>query len=425
MSVPELDPASQTSAVVLPVTGNADNVTGSLPFGIYTSSSDFISGAVDQVAYTYKKLGGDVLDLEITEGNVYAAYEEAVLEYSYLLNVHQSKNVLSDFLGNTTGTFDQDGELKDGPLKDQLSGSEVTLKFPSFNFGYARRIADGISEEAGVGGNSTFYSASIDITENVQDYDLQAIVESASADPSSSFYNLVGANPNFEKVLIKRVFYRTPRAMWRFYGYYGGINTVGNLSNYGQYTDDSTFEIIPVWQNKLQAMAYEDALYTRLSHWSYELRNNIIRLFPIPSANDVKKIWFEFTIPSDSFTEGEVKIGMNGINNINTLPLANIPYENINSIGKQWIRRFALSIAKETLGQVRSKIATIPIPNESVTLNGPALVSEAKDEQDKLREELKAVLDELTYSKLMESDANLVDNANKIISSIPMVIFVG
>jgi hypothetical protein len=425
MSVPDLDPISQTSAVILPATGTLTSVTGTLPYGIYSTSGDFVSGAADQVAYVYKKLGGDVLDLEITEGNVYASYEEAVLEYSYLLNIHQSKNVLSDFLGNTTGTFDQDGELKDGDLKNILSGTHVTLKFPEFNFGYARRVADGISEEANVGGNSTVYSASIDVTENVQDYDLQVIVESASADVSSSFYGKVGENPNFTKVLVKRVFYKTPRAMWRFYGYYGGLNTVGNLSNYGQYTDDSTFEVIPVWQNKLQAMAYEDALYTRLSHWSYELRNNKIRLFPIPSANDVKKIWFEFTVPSDSFTEGEYKIGMNGINNMNTLPLANIPYENINSIGKQWIRRFALSLAKETLGQVRSKIATIPIPGESVTLNGPALISEAKEEQEKLREELKGVLDELTYSKLMESDAGLVDNANKIQEKIPLAVYVG
>ncbi len=425
MSVPDLDPISQTSAVILPATGTLTSVAGTLPYGIYAASGDFISGAADQVAYVYKKLGGDILDLEITEGNVYASYEEAVLEYSYLLNIHQSKNVLSDFLGNTTGTFDQDGELKDGTLKNTLSGTHVTLKFPEFNFGYARRVADGISEEANIGGNSTVYSASIDTAANVQDYNLQTIVESASADVSSSFYGKVGANPNFTKVLIKRVFYKTPRAMWRFYGYYGGLNTVGNLSNYGQYTDDSTFEVIPAWQNKLQAMAYEDALYTRLSHWSYELRNNNIRLFPIPSANDVKKIWFEFTVPTDSFSEGEVKIGMDGINNMNTLPLANVPYGNINSIGKQWIRRFALSLAKETLGQVRSKIATIPIPGESVTLNGPALVSEAKEEQEKLREELKGVLDELTYSKLMESDATLIENTNKIQEKIPLAVYVG
>ena len=28
-----------------------------------------------------------------------------------------------------------------------------------------------------------------------------------------------------------------------FYGYYGGLNTVGDLASYGQYADDSTFPI--------------------------------------------------------------------------------------------------------------------------------------------------------------------------------------
>jgi hypothetical protein len=41
----------------------------------------------------YKKLGGDVVDIELTNANVYAAYEEAVLEYSYIINMHQGKNV--------------------------------------------------------------------------------------------------------------------------------------------------------------------------------------------------------------------------------------------------------------------------------------------------------------------------------------------
>ena len=91
---------------------------------IYSSNTDFLSGAVDQVAYAYKKLGGDVLDIELKSDNIYAAYEEAVLEYSYIVNVHQSKNVLASVLGNTTGTFDHDGALKSG---DGLSLSLIHI----------------------------------------------------------------------------------------------------------------------------------------------------------------------------------------------------------------------------------------------------------------------------------------------------------
>jgi hypothetical protein len=60
MAFPTLTPTSETSAIVLPVTGTAGDVASSLPFGIYTTDA-FISGAVDQVAYTYRKLGGDIL----------------------------------------------------------------------------------------------------------------------------------------------------------------------------------------------------------------------------------------------------------------------------------------------------------------------------------------------------------------------------
>jgi hypothetical protein len=82
-------------------------------------------------------------------------------------------------------------------------------------------------------------------------------------------------------------------------------------------------------------------------------------------------------------------------------------------------------LTKEILGQIRSKFATVPIPGESVTLNGPALISEGREEQEKLREELKTVLDELTYTKLMTGDAELVEAVNNIEKQIPNLIFVG
>jgi hypothetical protein len=110
---------------------------------------------------------------------------------------------------------------------------------------------------------------------------------------------------------------------------------------------------------------------------------------------------------------------------MNTIPFANIPYANINSIGKQWIRRFALALCKETLGQIRSKFATVPIPGESVTLNGTALISEAREEQTNLRGELSDVLDQLTYQALAAKDSEISDNVNSLSQKIPAGVFVG
>ena len=215
--------------------------------------------------------------------------------------------------------------------------------------------------------------------------------------------------------------------MWRFYGYFGGLNTVGNMSSYGQYADDSTFEVIPPWQNKLQAVAYEDAIYTRNSHYSFELKNNKLRIFPEPNTGSPDAVWVQFTIPEDAWTEGQDGQYSNtdGINNLNTMPFANIPFRNINSIGKQWIRRFALAVAKEMLGQIRGKFATIPIPGDSVTLNANDLLSQSKDEQEKLREELKTVLDELTYNKIAIMEAETIEAGNRTLKNVPNEIYAG
>ena len=118
--------------------------------------------------------------------------------------------------------------------------------------------------------------------------------------------------------------------------------------------------------------------------------------------------------------------GIGGVNNLNTLPFENIPYTNINSIGKQWIRRYALALSKEMLGQIRGKFGgAIPSPGVTITLNASTLLSEAKDEKDKLREELTKVLDELTYAKIAETQANLAKNAADALKMVPLPIFVG
>ncbi len=419
MALPTLTPTSVVSAIILPKTGSTSNVAAACPIAAYTSSVDFVTGAVAQVAYTYKKLGGDVLDIELTEENVYANYEEACLEYSYILNLHQAKNMLGAALGGSTGSFDYQGAIKSG---EALEGTNVALKYPKFSFETAFRIGEAFATEALVGGQQTVYSASFDTVTDQQDYDLQNIVSASSTDASSEFAGLVGN----KRVKIRHVYYISPRQMWRFYGYYGGLNVTGDGHNYGQYSDDSTFQVIPVWQNKMQAISYEDHLYTRTSHYSYEVVNNKLRLFPTPQAVSPEKFWFRFTVESGDVWEDDYDSGQYGINNMNTLPFENLPYENINSIGKQWIRRFALALSKETLGQIRGKFGgNVPIPGDNVTLNASDLLSQAATEQKDLREELKTILAEMTYDKLIETDKNMTENAKDIIQDVPLKIFVG
>ena len=428
MAVPTLTPSSQTSAIKLSVTGTHSDVTlANLPFGYYATNgvladTNFVSGAVEQVSYTYRKLGGDVLDIELTDQNVYASYEEAVMEYSYIVNKHQARNVLDTLLGRSTGSFDHQGQLLSG---DSLSGSNIALRFPKFQFGFAKRVGEATSTEVGFGGQQPIYSASFATNLGQQDYDLQSIVSSSAADSDNSAFPYYGKVTN-RRITVRKVFYKTPHAMWRFYGYYGGLNTVGNLHQYGQFADDANFELVPSWQNKLQAMAFEDNLWTRTSHYSFEIKDNKLRLFPDVTVSHPKKMWINFTVDEEPWAENTTyRDSVKGINNMNTLPFENIPFKNINAIGKQWVRRFALALSKETLGQIRGKFSSIPIPGESVTLNHADLLGQAKEEQEKLREELKIVFDEMVYSKLAEQEGIITDNVNKVNATVPTGIFVG
>ena len=415
MSLPTLTPTSKTSAIVLPESGNTANVAAALPLGVYADSQEFLTGAASQVKFTYKRLGGDVLDIELTEQNVYAAYEDAVLEYSYQVNLYQTKNALGSALGSPTSSFDHQGEVTAG-------ADGASLKYPKFTFDYAFKMGDKFATEAGIGGTEPIYSASFDVINDQQDYDLQQIVSASAVAGGVPYADLVGD----KRIKIRKMYYISPQQMWRFYGYYGGLNVVGDMHNYGQYADESTFQVIPAWQNKLQAISYEDHLYTRTSHYSYEIIDNKLRLYPIPTDIRQEKFWFRFTIETNSPFVDDVESGQNGVNNMNTLPFQNIPYESINSIGKQWIRRFALALSKETLGQIRGKFGgSIPIPGDNISLNASDLLSQAKEEQQALREELKKILEETTYDKLIETDKNMVDNQNAIIQKSPLGIFVG
>ena len=421
-----LNPVSQTSAIILTSTGSTALVTGSLPFGVYSASAPFISGASDQVAYVYKKLGGDVVDIELTPSNVYAAYEEAVLEYSYIVNLHQGKNVLSNVLGSATASFDSKGDIQTGP-----SGSN--LKYPRYSLGYSRRVGDAAAAAGGFGGTIPQYSASFEVVKDQQDYDIQAIIKAASDSglDDSGFPVLYSGQVGNKRVIVTRVFYKTPRAMWRFYGYYGGIGVVGNYSTYGQFADDSTFEVIPTWQNKMQAMAYEDSIVTRTSNYSFEIINNKLRLFPTPShygfndgLND--RFWVKFYVDLEPYAlDGATDTGIDGVNNMNTLPFDNVPFININAIGQQWIRKYSLALCKEMLGQIRGKFTTIPIPGESVTLNHSELLSQAKEEQASLRDKLREMLAETGYNALAKQDQEIADAATNVLKITPLPIFVG
>lgn len=412
MSVEQISPISQRSAKRLPSTGSASEVASALPFNVYKTNLNFLSGASDFVSYVYNELAGSIVDIELLPENVYSAYQFSCLEYSYILNIHNAKNNLNNVLGATTASFNSDGEL--------LSGSTATTignKYVKFNIGYTSRVSDGIAKEVGFGRDMKEYTASLDLVNGQQVYDLQQIL---STHPELS--GTVGTN----KVYIHKINYQSPHSNWRFFaGLFGNYNVVGNLTSYGQYSDDTTFEVIPTWQNKLQAMAFQDSLYTRTSHFGYEISNNKIRLFPTPYHGwYVKKLLVYFTVNTDPWvSDPNVNEGIDGISNLSNFPVDHIPFDSINQIGKQWIRKYALAICKSMLAQARGKLSTLPIPGGDVTLNWSSLESQAKEEKESLRKELMEILDKLTYAEMTKTKSEMLKDGFEILKNIPLPIY--
>ena len=378
--------------ITLDLTASFVDVASPTPFGIYDGDDNFQTDADGMVRLVNSKLGGNVLDVELTNRDVYACFEEAVLEYSAMINSYHAKSVLADIIGSQTGS---------------LEGKEQ--KLARMSLALAKRKADAYSSEALVGGTKTLFSSSISLVNGQQTYDLNALL-SASGEVTDNM------------VEIKEMFHFSPTAAYRFFDTTSAINYLHNQFSFESFTPETVFYLLPIWEDVLRAMQLEQSHRIRRSNYSYNIVNNKLRLYPVPTS-DIRLHFTYYLVDDDPFTSDTDPL-IDGVSGLNNVPFGNIDFSKMNSIGRQWIRRFALALSKETLGNVRGKVQTVPIPNGDLILNGADLVSNAKEEQNTLREELKALLDSLTYEKLAEQEAMQAENLMNQIAKVPLGIYV-
>ena len=100
-------------------------------------------------------------------------------------------------------------------------------------------------------------------------------------------------------------------------------------------------------------------------------------------------------------------------------------YASINSVGRQWIRKYALASAREILGDIRSKFGSIPIPNSEVQLDGETMRAEAIAEKERLVTELRETLEAISRKALMEADKEEAENLQDKLNKIPIHIYIG
>jgi hypothetical protein len=127
----------------------------------------------------------------------------------------------------------------------------------------------------------------------------------------------------------------------------------------------------------------------------------------------------------DEFEHDSQTIQADSLSDYSDIPYNFIQYSNINDVGKQWIRKYTLALAKELLGAIREKYSSVPIPDGDIQLDGAALRAEAQVEKDMLVEQLRGNLEEMSRKNVMENKAHESDHHQDMLRKVPLKIYVG
>ena len=377
------------------------NTSNPTPFGFFDTDTIFQTEADALVTFVKRKLGDDILSVELTKKQIWATFEESFCEYGSIINQYQAKSQLGNLLGGATGS---------------LSGSEQ--RFPRENFEFMLRRAEPYAMDAGLGGSYNAISGSIDITANKQDYDLYT--ELKDADGDTLFSN--SQNDPQTKMKIMEVFHFSPSNAYRFFDTTSAVNYLANEFAFESYTPETVFYILPLFEDVLRGGMLDMSTRVRRSNYSYRIVGTKIRFYPMPTGAPVKpkKIWVRVAFSPNPMKPSYNDATIYGVSNLSNVPFGRLTYSRINSIGRQWIRQYAYALSKEILGLIRSKFATVPIPGADLTLNGGDLVTQAREEQTNLKTKLAEMLEELTYSKMLEDEATASENLTRILKNIPI-----
>ena len=372
--------------------GSSTFTTGSTPFGFYDNDTDFQADADRVAKFCGTRLGYPLMDVELQSGSFYACFEEAVTTYGN--EVFQYK-IRENYLN----------------LEGASTGSTVNNQLIDSNISRFVQIAKNYGTEAGVGGNVTKYSGSLAVTASQQSYDLDAWATAQGIDGG---------------IEIRKVFYEAPPAIQRYFDPYAGtgtgIQSLMDAFDFGSFSPGVNFLLMPASYDILKTQAIEFNDQIRKSTFTFELVNNQLKIFPIPTASG--SLIFEYYKLDD-----KAAINFNNspglITNVAEVPYSNPTYEHINSVGRQWIFKYTLALAKELLGYIRGKYQTVPVPGSEATLNQADLLADARTEKEALLTNLREMLNETSRGSQMEAQSQEADFLRSTLSQVPLTIHVG
>jgi len=376
--------------------GSGSSVVGNTPFELYDNDLEFQLEAPQVASWCAKRLGYPIVDIELQDKQFYACLEEAVSEYSAQVNQFNIRDNLLHLRGASTSSNFTQKRIQPG-LSENI--------FISENYG----------SEAQVGGTVEYKRTAITTNSGSQVYDLNSVISEASHSGAS--------------IEVKRVHYEARPAVTRYFDPYAstGFGTYNMLDGFGfgSYSPAITFVLQPIYADLLRIQAIEFNDQIRKSAYSFDIKNNELRIFPQPTERG--KLWIDYILTSDR--DNPLRTRFSGsvdvVSDYSNAKYDFMVYSNINDVGKQWIRKYTLALSKELLGMVRGKYGTIPIPNSEVALDGDTLRSEATAEKEQLIEQLRETLEQTSRKALMEAQRDESDFQQETLRKVPYPIYIG
>jgi len=386
------------------------NTTSPTPFGFFDTDTGFQGEADAMVTFVKRKMGDDILSVELTKKQIWACFEESFCEYGAVINKYQAQSQLMNLMGIPTGSF-MSGSANIGPHgKEQM--------WPKENLEFVIRRAEPYAFEAGgMGGSFDTISGSITMVENQQDYNIYTDLK----DGADNIIFDQQAEGSKTKLKIMEVFHFSTQAAYRFFDTTSAINYLNNEFSFESFTPETVFYVLPVFEDVLRGGMLDMSNRVRRSNYTWKISGKNIRIYPRPSGTPVvpKKLWLRVAYSPDPFSPSIQDDTMYGVSTMSILPYGSLMYSKINSIGRQWIRQYTLASSKELLGLVRSKFGSVPIPGGDLSLNGTDLVSQGREEKTNLKTDLKEMMDTMTYDSMIESEAAQIENLQNILRHIP------
>jgi hypothetical protein len=377
--------------------GSSSFFPGQTPFELYDNDYQFGCDAPKVALWCARRLGYPIQNVELIDENIYACFEEAVSEYSSQVNQFNIRNNLGTLMGNAMGT---------NYSQKMVEGTNLSILIG---------LSDSYGTLVGVGGNVDIKKGSIPLVQGQQEYDLMEL-----------FADVVEGG---KKIDVVRVYYEGTPAISRFFDPYsvsgqGTLNLIDEFG-FGSFSPNAQFVLMPLYEDLLRIQAIEFNDQIRKSGFTFNIVNNKIRIFPIPSStSQITRLWFDYTV-RDEMISGTTTIKNNVVSDYSDIQYNFIPYRNINDVGKQWIRKYTLALVKELLGAIREKYSTVPIPGSEISLDGASLRAEAQTEKDQLMEQLRENLEEVSRKNQFENRNTEANQMQEMLQKVPLAIFIG